>query len=116
MNTALVSDHLDEFFTQYPEFPYQRDKPSSQEFYRMCDFFDWDRGDPERIQAHDDFKTALVHQFNGIYGTDVNNIASWRRLCLALEITPLPDNVKNAQKVCFGFGVLTALSIFPKLC
>jgi hypothetical protein len=65
----------------------------------MCDFFAWDCDAPQRQQAHEDFKTALVHQFNSIYGIDVQDMEPWRRLCLALDISPLPDSVKDEQKV-----------------
>ena len=76
----------------------------------MCDFFEWDRSDPERIQAHEDFKTALVHQFNGTYGIDVDDMEPWLGLCLALEISPLPDSVKDAQKVRSSYAVLICLN------
>ena len=65
----------------------------------MCDFFDWDRDDPERVEAHDGFKTALVQQFNSLYGTEVDDIESWRGLSLALDISPLPENLKEAKEV-----------------
>jgi len=65
----------------------------------MCDFFDWDRNDPERAEAHDGFKTALVQQFNSLYGTEVDDIESWRGLSLALDIVPLPNNLKEAKEV-----------------
>ena len=97
--TSFSTDYLNEFFAQYPDFPYQRDKPSSQEFYRLCDFLGWDREDPERKEAHENFKTALVLQFNSVYGTDVHDMEPWRRLCLELEICPLPNCASDAQKV-----------------
>ena len=97
--TQGSSDHLTEFFAQYPRFNYNPTSPSSQEFYRMCNFFRWDREDPEREAAHDGFKTALVRQFNSLYGTEVDDIESWRGLSLALEIYPLPDDLKKAKKV-----------------
>ena len=65
----------------------------------MCDQFDWDKNDRERREAHDDFKTALVQQFNSLYGTEVDDIVSWRGLCLALEIFPLPEDVETAKQV-----------------
>lgn len=65
----------------------------------MCNFFDWDRDDPERGEAHDDFKTALVQQFNSLYGTELDDIESWRGLCLTLDILPLPDDITEAKKV-----------------
>jgi len=102
---SSATDHLDDFFSQYPEFSYQRNEPSSQEFYKLCGFFEWDRDDPEQKQAHEDFKTALVHQFNSIYGTNVNDMESWRKLCLALEISPLPNDVVEARKTVKGLFV-----------
>ena len=59
----------------------------------MCDFFD------EREEAHDSFKTAMVQQFNSLYGTEVEDIKSWRVLSLALNVFPLPDDVGKAKKV-----------------
>lgn len=88
------------FFAQYPTFDYVRGAASTQEFYRMCDTFDWNRENPERQQAHDDFKIALVQQFNILYGTEVEDIHAWRGLCLALEIFPLPENVDASKEVC----------------
>ena len=92
-------DQIEDFFDKYPQFDYQRDQPSSQEFYRMCDFFEWERDDEERKQAHEDFKTALVHQFNGIYGVGLHDMEPWRRLYRALDLDPLPDEVRTAQSV-----------------
>lgn len=65
----------------------------------MCNFFDWANNEPERKEAHDNFKTALVQQFNSLYGTEVDDIKSWRGLCLALDIFPLPDDPNEAKEV-----------------
>ncbi|KAK3045919.1 hypothetical protein LTR09_012549 [Extremus antarcticus] len=65
------------FFARYPSFGHEPLQSSSTEFYRMCDFFGWERDDDERRYAHDGFKTALVRQFNAIYGTDASDIKSW---------------------------------------
>lgn len=65
----------------------------------MCDHFTWGRKDEERADAHEGFKEALVHQFNSLYGTEVDDIHSWRGLALALDIFPLPENVAEAKKV-----------------
>ena len=73
----------------------------------MCDYFNWDRDDIERSDAHDAFKTALVHQFNSFYGTDVNDIESWRGLCLALDLEPLPENASEAKEVCDSLDSIT---------
>jgi hypothetical protein len=65
----------------------------------MCDFFDWDRDDPERDDAHKNFKITLVQQFNSLYGIEVDDIKSWQGLCLALDIFPISDNVGKAKEV-----------------
>ena len=94
------TQHLDAFFfAQYPAFNYDRDCSSSLEFYRLCDFSDWDRDDPEREEAHEKFKTAMVQQFNSMYGTEIDDIKSWRGLALALGIFPLPNDISRAKKV-----------------
>lgn len=96
--TCPSANHLDAFFAQYPAFSYDPKSSSSTEFYRLCDFFDWDRDDPEREDAHDIFKTALVQQFNSLYGTEVDDIESWRELSLALDIVPLPDDLRRSRR------------------
>ncbi len=65
----------------------------------MCDFFEWNRDDPEREEAHDNFKTAMVQQFNGLYGTEIDDIESWRGLALAVDIFPPPEEINRAKKV-----------------
>lgn len=102
---------LELFFAQYPSFDYGREASSSQEFYRMCDTFNWDREDLERQDAHEEFKTALVKQFSQIYGTEVEDIQAWRGLCLALEILPLPGDVREAKEVRYTFD---ELDTFPE--
>ena len=40
-----------------------------------------------------------MQQFNSLYGTDVNDVESWRKLCLALNLDPLPDGLDAMRKV-----------------
>lgn len=96
---AQPQDNIDAFFANYSDFQYQRSAPIVEEFYRMCDFFGWEKDDEERKTAHEDFKVAMVHDFNNLYGTDVNDIESWQKLCLALNITPLPQDIAGCRKV-----------------
>ena len=65
----------------------------------MCDFFDWERDDADRKDAHEEFKSTLVHQFNHLYGTDPDDIQTWQGLCMALCIRPLPKKIDEAMKV-----------------
>ena len=65
----------------------------------MCNFFGWATYNKERKLVHGEFKNAMVHQFNSLYGKDVNDIESWQKLCLALDIVPLPQGIKQCRKV-----------------
>ena len=72
---------------------------ASWEFYRLCDESGWDREDPDRKAAHQDFKAALVQQFNAVYGTDVNDIGAWQNLCHVVRIDPVPEDLHACREV-----------------
>jgi hypothetical protein len=63
----------------------------------MCYFFEWDRDDAE--DAREDFKAAMVKQFNDIYGTDPDNLESWQKLCHVLNIEPIPTHLAACREV-----------------
>lgn len=42
----------------------------------MCDHIEWDKDDNNRKRAHAGFKTALVYQFNGIYGVNLHDMGA----------------------------------------
>ncbi|KAI0942428.1 hypothetical protein AcW1_003061 [Taiwanofungus camphoratus] len=90
-------DYLDEFFANYPAFVYNRSGSATDEFYRMCDFFNWDRNDEERNEAHSLFKDAITQQFNRIYGTDVNDVKNWQSLCKVIGIVPVPERLQDCR-------------------
>ncbi len=69
------------------------------EFYRMCDDFHWWGEDPRKLAARQLFKDALTKQFNAIYGTNVDDINSWQKLCQILDITPIPDDLDDCRNV-----------------
>ncbi|KAB8596098.1 hypothetical protein FH972_025807 [Carpinus fangiana] len=94
---ASSREALREFFSLYPTFSYNPGAPSTDEFYRMCKTFGWKRDNPARESAYQSFQDALVSAFNYIYGSDANDLASWRGLCAALEISPVPTNVQDAK-------------------
>ncbi|KAL6149587.1 hypothetical protein ACJBU6_11131 [Exserohilum turcicum] len=97
--TKQDSDAISAFFTKYPNFPYDPKRDVAEEFYRMCDFFAWDKDDVEREEARRGFKDAMVIQFNSLYGTDVANIENWHKLCIALYIEPLPETIHDCKEV-----------------
>lgn len=97
-------DEIDHFFAQYLGFSYQREQPVHVEFYRMCDVFGWQRqrnGElpVAREEAWGLFRIAIVQAFNSTFGEDVNNLASWKRICGCLGISPVPENLHEARRV-----------------
>ncbi|KAG1728066.1 uncharacterized protein EDB91DRAFT_1253656 [Suillus paluster] len=87
---------LDNFFAKYPEFEYNSSASASLEFNRMRDEHSWD--DEEREKAYHDFKDAIVHQFNHFYGTDADNLTSWRTLCQIVQVSPIPDTLESCRE------------------
>ncbi|KAH3904928.1 hypothetical protein HBI56_235570 [Parastagonospora nodorum] len=92
------SNAIGTFFSQYLEFDYNYENGVAEEFYRMCDFFNWERDDGEREEARRAFKDAMVVQFNALYGTDITKIENWHRLCVAVCIEPLPTTIAECKE------------------
>jgi len=57
-------DAIDQFFSQYPDFDYNRELSSETEFNRMCDKFGSRRGSNDGKKATRDFRIAVVATFN----------------------------------------------------
>ena len=64
----------------------------------MCDDFEWDSDDYEMRAARREFKSAMVQQFNSLYGTDEDDLNSWQNLCHVLNIEPAPDRLKECRE------------------
>ncbi|KAF8848879.1 hypothetical protein BDZ45DRAFT_605233 [Acephala macrosclerotiorum] len=92
------ADHIDAFFAQHEEFDYNPSAPVWAEFSRMCDEFGWYIEDYEMRNAKRNFKSAMVQQFNDLYGTDMNDLDSWHKLCRILNIEPIPEGLKECRE------------------
>jgi len=98
----MSHEYLNDFFEQYPDFDYDPSMPANSEWYRLCDHMNWGKKgkktNPERESAYEDFKDALVHQFNTNYGTDEESLDAWQELCERLGVFPIPDTLKEARE------------------
>lgn len=63
--------------------------------------------DEEFKEVKDDFRGAMVLDFNDIFGEDENDLESWQRLCRMLEVSPIPTDIDSCHKVCTYFIVPT---------
>ncbi|KAF8798626.1 hypothetical protein BYT27DRAFT_7183660 [Phlegmacium glaucopus] len=89
---------LEKFFSQYSTFAYNPNASATSEFNRMRNWLRRD-GDPFAEEAYEAFRDAITKQFNSIYGTDVNNLESWQLLCDKLQVSPIPDNLKECREI-----------------
>ena len=72
----------------------------------MCDDFEWDSDDYEMREARRNFKSAMVQQFNDLYGTDEEDLNSSQNLCHILNIEPVPEGLKQCRNVStYPFGI-----------
>ncbi|KAF7424605.1 hypothetical protein PC9H_009913 [Pleurotus ostreatus] len=85
------------FFANYAGFDYNPENSAIPEFYRLCRFMGWGGYNPDREEAREAFKDALVKEFNDIYGTDENDINSWHKICVVVGLDPLPDTLEEAR-------------------
>ncbi|KAN0082971.1 hypothetical protein V8E55_008766 [Tylopilus felleus] len=100
--TTQSSSPLEAFFANYSsEFRYNPTASASWEFYRLCDELGWDKEDSSRKEAHQNFKDALVQQFNVFYGTDVNDLKSWQNLCYVVRIDPIPEDLHACREAVY---------------
>ena len=56
-------------------------------------------GDKAKRRARRALKTAMVEQFNQMYGRDANDLASWQHLCIALGVEQAPRKVASCKRV-----------------
>ncbi|KAF8536816.1 hypothetical protein BDD12DRAFT_707076, partial [Trichophaea hybrida] len=88
---------IDEFFAQYPEYPYDHNAPFWQEFRDMCDFFDLERTDEEQKAAWKAFRIAVVRGFGMTFGSEENDIHAWGRLCETAGLSPIPEDLEGRR-------------------
>lgn len=92
-------DTIDEFFAQYPQYPYNRNAPFWQEFRDMCDFFNWDRDNEEQNAAWKAFRIAVVQGFDTAFGKEENDIDAWGKLCETAGVSPIPEDLEGRRNV-----------------
>ncbi|KAG9238508.1 hypothetical protein BJ875DRAFT_502020 [Amylocarpus encephaloides] len=86
----LPANHINIFLVEHPSFDYDPSAPVWTEFNRMCDEFEWD--------TKRKFKSAVVQQFNNLYGSGVEDLHSWQNLCHVLNIKSVPDRLKECRE------------------
>lgn len=55
-------------------------------------------------RERDNFKDALVRQFDASFGRDENSLTGWQALCEVIGIEPIPERLSEAKKVSAFFA------------
>ncbi len=85
--TTLGRNHpLETFFSSYDGFAYNSETPSGLEYQRLRRQFGWRRGDEGGELAWQNFRAALVLEFNARLGTDASDLLAWQTLCATVGI------------------------------
>lgn len=109
-------DHIDQFFSRYLRFQYDRMKSSSEEFVRLCRKYRWrkdENGDypPESETTWADYRISVVMQFNASFGDGVDDNEAWGILCSHLGVDPIPRRIRDRRRVHPSRSPSSSLSI-----
>ncbi|KAF5850170.1 hypothetical protein GGP41_002411 [Bipolaris sorokiniana] len=80
---------LETFFSSYTDFAFNSEAPSALEFQRLRREQRWKRGDAVGEAAWQDFRSALVLEFNARFGTESKDLLAWQTLCAIVGIEKL---------------------------
>ena len=101
-HTKLGKAHpLETFFSSYTGFAYNPESPSGLEFQCLRKEKGWNRDDVAGDAAWQDFRSALVLEFNARFGTDAKDLLAWQTLCVIVgvdKVEKIPD-CEAAEKV-----------------
>ncbi|KAK7686026.1 hypothetical protein QCA50_010837 [Cerrena zonata] len=90
---------LDHFFARFQSFDYRDDTPVIAEYRRLSRHEGWKRGSEESKEMYEEFRFALIEEFNNIYGMDEDDIESWQYLCTMLDVDPVPDDLEDCREI-----------------
>jgi len=98
--TGRTLEHLDAFFSKYPQF--KRDPTKSvatqlNELRRQEKW--WGRRSNLWDAARQKYQNALVQQFNTAYGTDANDLKTWHRVLGRIHAGKLPQTVDECTQL-----------------
>jgi len=93
---------LEAFFRQYAWFKYKRNESAEEQFNRLRKGAGWKKGSSESDKAWEDYRTALVRQFNTSFSSDDNDLDAWHALLRHIGITKLPGTAKGCKELVKG--------------
>lgn len=92
--------HLDAFFAKYPGFERTRKESVSTQLNKLRKHERW-WGERRHLwdDALQEYRMALVQEFNTVFGTDENNLKNWHRLLSRFPGASLPGTIDECKSV-----------------
>jgi hypothetical protein len=87
---------IDRFFSQRPGFRYDPSQDTMAQFQKMKQ----EHLQPHEVRyEHRRFYDSIAEAFNASFGTDVNSLEGWHKLCELIGCWNIPNNVWACQRV-----------------
>ena len=98
-NSLLTNyqSHLQDYFDRFGNFRYDSSQPTMSQFQSLSQQTGW--SNDVYKQEKKALQTALVLQFNDIYGESESDMDNWEELCNAMDVDPMPRTVKQCKRV-----------------
>ncbi|KAK7686034.1 hypothetical protein QCA50_010846 [Cerrena zonata] len=87
--------HVEAFFAIYPGYYFDPMQPIMLQFETMAREMEFKK--KEYREAKDDLREAMVLDFNDTFGEDESDLGAWQRLCIMLEVSPVPNNIRSCH-------------------
>ncbi|KAI5780417.1 hypothetical protein EDC01DRAFT_668051 [Geopyxis carbonaria] len=96
-------DEIDAFFAKYPQFTdYDMNSPWRNEWHKLRKIMNWPlqkrdrklKNKPVNL-AYKQLRIAAVGTFQSMFGEEVDDDEAWRKLCEAICIKPVPDDIAD---------------------
>jgi hypothetical protein len=79
------------YFKQFPDFPFNSSQPSMPQLFQLHKQEGW--SDDRLAREKKRLSEAYIADFECFYGSNANDIETWRALYRALGIDPAPDEI-----------------------
>jgi hypothetical protein len=92
---------IDGFFSQHRDFRYDANENTAAQWNRMKEENkDFWRGHVLR-NVQESYYNAMARAFNDAYGTDVDDLWAWQKLCEAVQCDWIPNTVWQCKEVSY---------------
>ncbi|KAH8155789.1 uncharacterized protein LAJ45_00801 [Morchella importuna] len=89
---------MDAFWARFQGFTPDPNSSLITNFNLLSTAQNWAPAGRARSRAHRRFRSAMIDEFNATYGTDNNDLESWKNLCRVVRVDPVPETITQCRK------------------